>query len=316
MRSTRYLTVKPPGDSGAGKPAAGPGYTLPSRSSRSHAPPGSIVACARSVAYGLRKAARSRGASKDSTTRGSRSMLRSFAYIDMCPETRSSPSSPAQMTLTCGLPSALIVLRCTSGPDSISSRSSAGSTGVCVTPAIVARCHRARDVPPCCYKKNVITADELNRATLARQCMLRREALPAADAVRRLVALQAQDPASPYLALWNRLDGFDPADFDAILTDRAVVKGTLMRVTLHAVHAADYRTFREAMEPTVRASRLGDARFTSSGLTAADADVLVPDLQAGARRSGGRRDRAAGADPALPGGVRPRGSGPTTTGAG
>jgi hypothetical protein len=100
----------------------------------------------------------------------------------------------------------------------------------------------------------VITADELNRATLARQFLLRREALPAADAVRRLVALQAQEPASPYLALWNRLDGFDPADFDAILTDRAVVKGTLMRVTLHAVHAADYRTFREAMEPTVRGS--------------------------------------------------------------
>ena len=124
----------------------------------------------------------------------------------------------------------------------------------------------------------MITGRALNRATLARQLLLERETLTTAEAVRRLVALQAQEPASPYLALWNRLAGFDPGDFDAVLADRAVVKGTLMRITLHAVHAADYRTFREAMEPSVRASRLGDARFTSSGLTAADADAIVHDL--------------------------------------
>jgi len=124
----------------------------------------------------------------------------------------------------------------------------------------------------------VITDGELNRATLARQLLLRRETLPAAQAVRRLVALQAQEPASPYLALWNRLAGFDPAVFDRELAGRAVVKGTLMRVTLHAVHAADYRVFREAMEPTLRAARLGDRRFTATGLTAAAAGALVPDL--------------------------------------
>jgi hypothetical protein len=124
----------------------------------------------------------------------------------------------------------------------------------------------------------VITGRDLNRATLARQLLLRREALPAAEAVRRLVALQAQEPASPYLALWNRIAGFDPAGLDAALAGRVVVKGTLMRVTLHAVHAGDYRVFREAMEPTLRAARLGDPRFTASGLTAADADALVPDL--------------------------------------
>lgn len=50
-----------------------------------------------------------------------------------------------------------------------------------------------------------------------------------------------------------------------------------MRLTLHAVHADDHRTFREAMHPVVRASRLGP-RFTASGLTAEDADALVPRL--------------------------------------
>jgi hypothetical protein len=51
-----------------------------------------------------------------------------------------------------------------------------------------------------------ITARELNRATLDRQLLLQREPLGAVDAVRRVVAVQAQTPASPYLALceWPR----------------------------------------------------------------------------------------------------------------
>jgi len=122
-----------------------------------------------------------------------------------------------------------------------------------------------------------ITARELNRSTLGRQMLLRRESLGVADAVRRVVAIQAQQPASPYLALWNRLTGFDPADLDAAFADHAVVKATLMRITLHAVHSQDHRSFREAVEPTLRAARL-DNRFLASGLTLADADSLVPDL--------------------------------------
>lgn len=49
-------------------------------------------------------------------------------------------------------------------------------------------------------------------STLGRQLLLRRESLGVADAVRRVVALQAQQAASPYLALWNRLIDFDPAE--------------------------------------------------------------------------------------------------------
>lgn len=50
-----------------------------------------------------------------------------------------------------------------------------------------------------------LTARQLNRATLDRQMLLQRESLDVADAVRRIVALQAQQAASPYLALWNGL---------------------------------------------------------------------------------------------------------------
>jgi hypothetical protein len=123
-----------------------------------------------------------------------------------------------------------------------------------------------------------LTPRRLNRATLARQLLLRREPLPVADAVRRVVALQAQEPASPYIALWNRLADFDPADLDAAFAGLGIVKATLMRIALHAVHAEDYTTFHQAMVRNLRASRLGDPRFTSSGSSVAEVDALLPHL--------------------------------------
>ena len=123
-----------------------------------------------------------------------------------------------------------------------------------------------------------LTARRLNRATLGRQLLLAREPLDVAAAVHRVAALQAQEAASPYLGLWNRVAGFDPADLDAAFADRTVVKATLIRLTLHAVHVGDYPAFHNAMLPSLRASRLHDRRFTSSGLTIADADALLPHL--------------------------------------
>jgi hypothetical protein len=48
----------------------------------------------------------------------------------------------------------------------------------------------------------------LNRATLARQLLLERSSMPAYDAIRHLVGLQAQTPQTWYLTLWSRLAGF------------------------------------------------------------------------------------------------------------
>lgn len=123
-----------------------------------------------------------------------------------------------------------------------------------------------------------LTARGLNRATLARQLLLRREHLTVEDAVRRVVGLQAQSPASPYLALWNRVSGFDAADLDAAYAERTVVKASLMRITVHAVSVEDYPSFQHAMVASLRAARLADRRFTSTGLTAADADAVVADV--------------------------------------
>ncbi len=123
--------------------------------------------------------------------------------------------------------------------------------------------------------KITVTARELNRATLSRQLLLERHELDVVEVVRRVVALQAQHAASPYLALWNRIDGFKAEEADDAFARGAAVKATLLRMTLHAVHADDYRLFREAMQPTLYAARLG-YHFAATGLTPAQGEALVP----------------------------------------
>lgn len=108
--------------------------------------------------------------------------------------------------------------------------------------------------------------------------LLKRQPLSVDDATRRVVALQAQHPASPYIALWNRLSELDPAALDVAFAGFSVVRSTLLRVTMHAVPADDYAAFREAMDPSLRASRLRDDRFTVSGLRQEDVDALMPEL--------------------------------------
>lgn len=101
----------------------------------------------------------------------------------------------------------------------------------------------------------VLIAADLNRATLARQLLLEPADLAVVPAIEALAGLQAQEAASPYLALWTRLRSFSAADLDAAFMDRTVVKASLMRMTLHAVSAGDFRAFLPAVEPMLRALR-------------------------------------------------------------
>jgi hypothetical protein len=117
----------------------------------------------------------------------------------------------------------------------------------------------------------------LNRATLARQLLLGRESLGAVEATRRIVAIQGQQAASPYIALWNRLDRFDPGELDAAYANRELVKATLMRFTLHVVHVSDHPAMHQAMQPVLR-SRLVDARYTGTGLTRDNAEAVIEEL--------------------------------------
>ncbi|MEM9711714.1 MAG: winged helix DNA-binding domain-containing protein [Actinomycetota bacterium] len=125
-----------------------------------------------------------------------------------------------------------------------------------------------------------VTERRLNRATLDRQLLLRRERVDVVEATRRIGAIQAQEPASPYLALWNRIDGFDPTWLDDAFATGAVLKGSLMRLTLHAVAATDHPPFRAATLPLLRAAGLNDRRFRDTGLSPERADELIEELAA------------------------------------
>jgi hypothetical protein len=88
--------------------------------------------------------------------------------------------------------------------------------------------------------ERVLTFRELNRATLARQLLLRRRRISVPRAVEAVGALQAQFPPSPYIALWSRVEGFRREQLFRSLERRKIVKATLQRGTLHLVSSSDY----------------------------------------------------------------------------
>jgi hypothetical protein len=88
----------------------------------------------------------------------------------------------------------------------------------------------------------------LNRATLARQMLLRRDTRSPFEAVEHLVGMQAQNPHPPYVGLWTRLAGFRPDELSQLLLDRRVVRVAVMRGTVHLVTAADCLTLRPLVQ--------------------------------------------------------------------
>ena len=100
------------------------------------------------------------------------------------------------------------------------------------------------------------TREALTHETMVRQGLSSRRRVGLTDAVRSVLALQAQEPAAPYLALWNRIDGFDATELDRAFADGAIVKASLFRFTLHAVSVDDVAWARAAMQ-----SRAHDAGY-------------------------------------------------------
>ena len=93
----------------------------------------------------------------------------------------------------------------------------------------------------------VLTARELNRATLARQLLLERKKLSPLAAIERVAGLQAQWPPSPYIGLWSRIAGFKREALERAVRRGDVLKPTVMRGTLHLVTARDYALFYAAL---------------------------------------------------------------------
>jgi len=140
----------------------------------------------------------------------------------------------------------------------------------------------------------VLSRRALNRATLARQLLL--EPATGVDpvaALERIGGVQAQEPASPYLALWTRLTNFHAPVLHRAFVDRQAIKASLMRITLHAVSAADYRPLLATLLPMYRESgavRRGTPRPDHVRELAAAAAAFA----ATPRRSAELRDHLAG----------------------
>jgi Winged helix DNA-binding domain len=96
---------------------------------------------------------------------------------------------------------------------------------------------------------DVLSQRTLNRATLARQMLLRRHETPILKALEHLVGLQAQAADPPYIGLWTRLEGFAFADLSRLMIERKVVRSALMRGTLHIVAARDLLKLRPVLQP-------------------------------------------------------------------
>ncbi len=105
-----------------------------------------------------------------------------------------------------------------------------------------------------------LTCRRLNRATLARQLLLQRTGLDVVSAVSQLGGLQAQEPASPYLALWARLVGLSADHITAALQRHELVKATLGRSTLHIVSATDYQASVTALLGVTRTKWMNEQR--------------------------------------------------------
>jgi hypothetical protein len=117
---------------------------------------------------------------------------------------------------------------------------------------------------------DVLDARALNRATLARQLLLERAAVPPLDAVRRLVGLQAQVPRDPYVGLWSRLEGFRAGELSALLEARHVVRTVAMRATIHLLAVDDALAIRPLVQPVLDAEL---ARHPEHGPRLAGVDV-------------------------------------------
>ncbi|MFF8290015.1 winged helix DNA-binding domain-containing protein [Streptomyces sp. NPDC016309] len=119
--------------------------------------------------------------------------------------------------------------------------------------------------------KPVLSTRALNRATLARQLLLRRTPMPAEHAVAHLVGLQAQNTKPPYVALAARLADFRPEELSALMETRAVARIVTMRSTIHT-HTADDVL---ALRPLVQAARDREVTAFRKGLAGVDLERLA-----------------------------------------
>jgi hypothetical protein len=124
-------------------------------------------------------------------------------------------------------------------------------------------------------KSDVLSVRRLNRATLARQMLLERDALSPVAVIERLVGMQAQWPPSPYIGIWTRSTDFRRDELERELAAGNVVKATVMRQTLHLVIRRDYGVLRAALTGANHVHELPEAHRLAPHVRAFAADGPV-----------------------------------------
>jgi winged helix DNA-binding protein len=113
-----------------------------------------------------------------------------------------------------------------------------------------------------------LTLRELNRATLARQLLLKRKRFSPTSVIESLVGMQAQWPPAPYVGIWTRTTSFRREALERELAAANVVKATVMRQTLHLVTRRDYALLRAALSETNFPDQSEDAKRLAPSLRA------------------------------------------------
>lgn len=121
-----------------------------------------------------------------------------------------------------------------------------------------------------------LTRKALNRALLARQMLLAREDTSALKAIEHMVGLQAQLARPPFVGLWSRIAGFQREELQSLIESRQVVRGTLMRCTLHLMSQTDYAAFRPVLQPALT---LGMRSILKDRLNSFPLDALITEAR-------------------------------------
>jgi hypothetical protein len=89
---------------------------------------------------------------------------------------------------------------------------------------------------------------QLNRALLARQGLLERIDAPLKTALERIGPVQAQSWPAAAVALWSRVQDFEPAQLYEALADGSLVTGLVHRGTVHLMSAREHPLYAGALE--------------------------------------------------------------------
>ena len=122
------------------------------------------------------------------------------------------------------------------------------------------------------------TLDEraLNRTLLARQHLLERRSADPIAVMEAMGGIQTQYAPSGHIGLWSRVRDFERPALTCLLESRRVVQGTMLRVTIHTVSAADYWP---TMAGIRRANRAWSARVHAREIGSTDMEAVTAALR-------------------------------------